>query len=120
MARGRAPEGDGYALDLLGSSRVPVSARVLVGGEERELSLLAPRRREARALEQLSEAAASGGRAFVDALYACAALLLSRNSQGVEVSADEAAESLSVADCERLVLAVRHAMDEEAASLGKA
>ncbi len=104
----------GYTLDLTGAGRVRV------GDEEVELDVLGPRRREARAIEQLVELSKGDGGGFVDALYEVAALVLSNNAQGVELTADELAESLSVGDCKGVVAATQQALAEVTQRLGKA
>lgn len=88
------------------------------------LDILAPRRRESRAVEQLMElaetkAAGEPCERFDDALAACAAALLSRNAQGVSVSAEQAAEALGVAACARVVAACQSAWVREVERLGK-
>ena len=97
----------GYDLDLTGASRARMTVAVDVGGRARELTLLGPRRREARALEALSEAirAQAQGDApdYLDALYSTAALVLSRNDAGEEFDAGELADELTVDECARIV-----------------
>ena len=118
-------EEDGYTVDLLGGRPLGLRFRVDLGEGPQTLDILPPRRREARAVEQLAalaEARASGGAAdgLEDALAACAAALLSRNAQGVRVSAAQAAEALDVPACARVVAACRDAWAREVERLGKA
>lgn len=60
------------------------------------------------------------GEGFEDALCACAALLLSRNAQGVRVGAAQVAESLDVPACARVVAACQAAWSREVERLEKA
>lgn len=116
---------EGYTLDLLAPRTCGLRFKVDLGAGPEALDILAPRRRESRAVEQLmalaqEKASGGGGEGFDDALCACAAVLLSRNAQGVRVSADQVAESLDEAACARVVAACQAAWAREVERLGKA
>ncbi len=113
-----------YTVDLLAGRTCGLRFKVDLGDGPMALDILAPRRRESRAVEQLmglAEAKAAGEpcEGFDDALAACAAALLSRNAQGVRVSAEQAAEALDVAACARVVAACQSAWVREVERLGK-
>lgn len=108
-----------YDLDLT-ASKPRMTVRVDVGGGPEDVELLEPRRREARALDACAEAAKAGGGGFVDALYATAAAVLSRNARGREFSADEVADALSVADANALVAAYAGVRARQEDALGNA
>lgn len=118
MGRTLKPE-----LDLVGGAKARITVRVDLGDGPRTVELLEPRRREARALSAVADAAsraASDGGGYVDALYATACAVLSRNSDGTEFEADQVADALSIKDAERLVAAYARLKEAQEGQLGNA
>ena len=111
---------EAYALDLL--ARRPRGPRLTLdlGDGPVTLDLLAPRRREARAVELLAKLAETGGVEYIDALYVATGVLLSHNAQGVEVDCETVAGNLSVAECSQVVEMCARAQAAEVERLGKA
>ena len=109
-----------YALDLLARRAKGPRLTLDLGDGPVTLDLLAPRRREARAVELLAKHAERGGVEYIDALYVAASVLLSHNAQRVAVDCDTLADCLSVNECAKVVELCSRAQAAEAERLGKA
>lgn len=111
---------EAYALDLLAKRPKGPRLKLDLGDGPVTLDLLAPRRREARAVELPAKHAKTGGVEYIDALYVAASVLISHNAQGIDVDCDTVSDCLSVNECAKVVELCSHAQAAEVERLGKA
>ena len=107
-----------YTLDLAGRRREYMRVTVDLGDGVRELAVMEPRKRLTAKLDALY-ASAGEGDGLLDRLYDAVAAVLSNNSQGVEVTAEQAAEALSVGECWAVANSYRRFTAEQIKLLAK-